>query len=47
MSIPYPWQDRGTAIEVPCREGKRINILGLYFLMEGTLHAEMTDEWWL
>jgi transposase len=42
--IPYAWQDRGTTIEVPCREGKRINILGLYSLMQGTLHAEMTDE---
>jgi transposase len=42
--IPYAWQDRGATMGVPCREGKRINILGLYSLMQGTLHAEMTDE---
>lgn len=42
--IPYAWQDRGSTIEVPCRKGKRINIMGLYSLMGGTLHAEMTDK---
>lgn len=43
-SIPYAWQDKGIAIGVPCREGKRINVMGLYSLMEGTLRAEMTDK---
>lgn len=43
-SIPYAWQDRGSTIEVPCREGKRINVMGIYSLMEGTLHAEITDK---
>jgi len=42
--IPYAWQDRGSTIEVPCREGKRINVMGMYSLMDGTLHAEVTDE---
>jgi transposase len=42
--IPYAWQDRGSTIEVPCREGKRINVMGIYSLMNGTLHAEITDK---
>ena len=42
--IPYAWQDRGSTIEVPCREGKRINVMGIYSLMKGTLHAEITSE---
>jgi transposase len=42
--IPYAWQDKGITVGVPCREGKRINVMGLYSLMEGTLHAEMTDK---
>jgi transposase len=42
--IPYAWQDRGSTIAVPCREGSRINIMGIYSLMNGTLHAEMTDK---
>ena len=27
--IPYAWQDKGSTIEVPCREGKRINVMGM------------------
>ena len=42
--IPYAWQDKGSVIGLPCRKGKRINIMGLYSLMEGTLQAEITDE---
>jgi transposase len=42
--IAYAWQDRGTTLEVPCREGKRINVMGLYSLMEATLRTEMTTE---
>jgi len=42
--IPYAWQDKGNTIEVPYREGKRINVLGIYSLMKGTLHAEITDK---
>jgi transposase len=42
--IPYAWQDRGSTIAVPCREGKRINVMGMYSLMKGTLHAEITDK---
>jgi len=42
--IPYAWQDKGTTIEVPCREGDRINVMGIYSLMRGTLHAEITSE---
>lgn len=42
--IPYAWQDKGTVMELPCRNGKRINILGLYSLMKGTLHAEIMDK---
>jgi transposase len=42
--IPYAWQGKGSTTEVPCREGKRINVTGAYPLMKGTLHAEITDE---
>lgn len=42
--IPYAWQDKGSTIRVPCREGKRINVMGIYSLMSGALHAKMTDE---
>lgn len=42
--IPYAWQDRGITMAVPCREGKRINVMGIYSLMQGTLQAEMTDK---
>lgn len=42
--IPYAWQDRGTTLALPCRDGNRINIMGLYSFGEGTLTAEMTDE---
>ncbi len=43
-SIPYAWQDRGSTLEVPCREGKRINVMGLFSLMAGTIRTEMTAE---
>jgi transposase len=42
--IPYAWQDVGSTLRVPCRAGKRINILGLYSLMQGTLVADITDQ---
>jgi transposase len=42
--IPYAWQDKGATTALPCREGKRINIIGLYSFKEGTLKAEMMDE---
>jgi transposase len=42
--IPYAWQDKGATIELPCRDGNRINVMGMYSLMEGTLHVEMTDK---
>jgi transposase len=42
--IPYAWQDKGVTLGVPCREGKRINLMAMYSLMEGTLRAEMSDK---
>jgi transposase len=42
--IPYAWQDKGATTALPCREGKRINIIGLYSFAEGILRAEMTDK---
>lgn len=42
--IPYAWQDQGTTVALPCRDGKRINIIGLYSFRDGTLTAEMTDK---
>jgi len=42
--IPYAWQDRGSIIQVPCREGGRINVMGMYSLMKGALHAEIASE---
>jgi len=42
--IPYAWQDKGAAMALPCREGKRISIIGIYSFTEGTLKAEMTDK---
>lgn len=42
--IPYAWQDKGATMALPCREGKRINIIGIYSFMKGTLKAEMTDK---
>jgi|CXWL01.1.fsa_nt_gi transposase len=42
--IPYAWQDRGTTLEVPCREGKRINVMGAYSLMAGDIQVEMLDR---
>jgi transposase len=42
--IPYAWQDIGSTIRVPCRVGKRINVIGLYSLMQGTLIADITDK---
>jgi transposase len=42
--ISYAWQDPGSTVSVPCREGKRINVLGLFSLMAGTVHTEMTAE---
>lgn len=31
-------------MKIPCREGKRINVLGAYSLMAGNLQAEMFDR---
>jgi transposase len=42
--IPYAWQDIGITIGIPCRKGKRINVMGLYSLMQGTLRADITDK---
>jgi transposase len=42
--IPYAWQDRGSVIAVPCRAGKRINVMGVYSLTKGMLQAEITDK---
>jgi transposase len=42
--VPHAWQDRGSTIAVPCREGKRLNVMGIYSLMRGTLQAEITDK---
>jgi transposase len=42
--IPYAWQDRGSTTAVPCRAGKRINVMGIYSLMRGTLQAEIPDK---
>jgi transposase len=42
--IPYAWQDKGATMALPCREGKRINIIGIYSFTEGTLKAKMTDK---
>ena len=42
--IPYVWQNEGEATKPPCRDGKRINVLGLYSLMEGTLQTKMLDR---
>jgi transposase len=42
--IPYAWQDKGATLALPCRDGNRINIIGLYSFSEGTLTAEMTDK---
>jgi len=42
--MPYAWQDRGATLALPCRAGKRINIIGLHSFTEGTLTAEMTDK---
>jgi transposase len=42
--IGYAWQDRGHTLEVPCRTGKRINVMGLFGLKEGILRFEMTTE---
>ena len=42
--IPYAWQDkgRGGCETLPCRDGARINVLGLYSLTEGKLRSEMS-----
>ena len=40
--IPYGWQDKGTCTALPCRDGARINVLGLYSLTEGELRSEMS-----
>jgi hypothetical protein len=42
--IGYAWQDKGRTLSVPCREGKRINVLGLFSLMAGTVQTEMKTE---
>ncbi len=42
--IPYAWQDVGSTLRLPCRAGARINVMGLYSLMEGTLIADITDQ---
>jgi transposase len=42
--IPYAWQDKGATMALPCRDGKRINIIGLHSFSEGTLRAEMIDK---
>jgi len=40
--IPYGWQDKGACTALPCRDGARINVLGLYSLVEGELRSEMS-----
>jgi transposase len=40
--MAHAWQDRGRTLALPCRQGKRINVMGLFSLMGGTLRTEMT-----
>lgn len=42
--ITYAWQERGSTLDVPCREGKRINVMGAFSLMAGDIQAEMSDK---
>lgn len=42
--MPYAWQDIGSTLRVPCHTGKRINVMGLYSLTQGTLLANITDK---
>ncbi len=42
--IPYAWQGKATTLTVPCREGKRINVMGAYALMAGDTQAELFDR---
>ena len=39
--IPYAWQDKGGGMPLPCRDGARINVQGLYSLTEGELRSRM------
>ena len=39
--IPYAWQDQGVTLVLPSRTGSRINVMGLYSLMQGTLEWEI------
>ena len=41
-NITYAWQDKGDTLRVPCRTGKRINVMGLFSLMDETLKTDMT-----
>jgi transposase len=43
-SLPYSWQDKGTVMKIPCREGKRINVMGAYSLRAGDIQVEMFDR---
>jgi len=42
--IPYSWQDRGAVAKIPGRAGKRINVIGAYSLMAGSIQTEMFDR---
>ncbi|MGH8497761.1 MAG: IS630 family transposase [Methylococcales bacterium] len=41
--IRYAWQDRGSTLELPCRKGKRINVLGVLSVSDGRLEVGMPD----
>lgn len=42
--IPYAWQSRGETIELPCHSGKRINVLGILSVSEGSLEVCIPDK---
>jgi transposase len=41
--IPYAWQDRGVTLELPCPQGKRINVLGILSVSTNTLEVHFPD----
>jgi transposase len=41
--IPYAWQDRGVTLELPCPQGKRINVLGILSVSTNTLEVHIPD----
>ena len=42
--IPYAWQDRGATMELPCHNGKRLNVIGCLHFNTGSMWTDIHEE---